>query len=119
MGFNMFAASIFSFICQLYILPPEFVSEVKQASLKLMLGPRDWLHGAEGHAFFRAHEEVGFPIAIKCIEATNLQMCYATIPKHVPDFCTSYGHWSVVCTTRQPSASQPELLRIHLIPVVG
>ena len=52
------------------------------------MGPKDWLHGVEGHAFFRAHGDVGFPVAVRCAETANLQTCFATIPKHVPDFMT-------------------------------
>jgi len=88
LGFNMFVTSVFNFISQLYVLPDDWVVECRALTLKMMLGPKAWIHGAEGHAFFRAHGDVGFPVAIRCTEAANLQLCFAAIPKHVPDFMT-------------------------------
>jgi len=88
LGYNMFAVSVFSFIGQLYVLPPDFIKECRIISLKFMHGPRFWIHGVGGHAFFRAGEEVGFPAVPKCVESTGYQMLYNATLKHVPDFAT-------------------------------
>jgi len=53
-----------------------------------MHGPRFWLHGVGGHAFFRAEEEIGFPAVPKCVESLGYQLMYCAIAKHVPDFET-------------------------------
>ena len=84
----MFAVSVFSFVGQLYVLPPDFIKECRTISLKFMHGPRFWIHGVGGHAFFRAGEEVGFPAVPKCVESTGYQMLYNATIKHVPDFAT-------------------------------
>jgi len=84
----MFAASLFAFIGQLYVLPPAYVTEIREYTLKFMLGPKAWLHGDMGHAFFRAQEDLGFPVGIRCVLSANLQCMYTTIPRHVFDFAT-------------------------------
>ena len=82
----MFCASLFSFIGQLYVIPQVLQDEYRSTCLKFALGPRHWLHGVGGHAFFRAHKEIGFPIAIRCVESANLQLILSATSKHVPHF---------------------------------
>ena len=88
MGFNMFALSVLTFIGQLYLLPEHFVDECRRVSLKFMKGPRFWLHGKQGHAFFTAGRDIGFHATPKCAETCGLQLCYSTTLKHIPDFET-------------------------------
>ena len=85
LGYNMFATSVFNFISQLYALPPAFQKECNELALKFMHGPRFWLHGARGHAFFRAGVEIGFPACPRCIESTGLQISFSSLSKHIPD----------------------------------
>ena len=75
-----------SFICQ--VTCSEFVMECQELSLQLMLGPRAWLHGVEGHAFCRAHEKWVFLSPSDAQRRPTCKIVYVTIPKHVPDFCT-------------------------------
>ena len=69
--------------------PPDFVKECRITSLKFMHGPRFWIHGVGGHAFFRAEEEIGFPAVPKCGESRGYQMLYNATLKHVPDFVSN------------------------------
>ena len=86
LGYNMFAASVFNFVCQLYVLPLDLQEEIQIKALQFMHGPRFWLHGNKGHAFFRAGIEVGFPAVPRCIMTAGLQSCYSAYTKHAPDF---------------------------------
>ena len=64
------------------------VNECRAPTLKFMKGPRFWLHGKAGHAYFQAKHELGYPATPTCVEVSNLQMCYSGLIKHVPDFET-------------------------------
>ena len=102
----MFALSVLTFIGQLYLLPEQFVDECRATSLKFMKGPRFWLHGKKGHAFFRAGREIGFQASPKCAETCGFQICYCTTLKHIPDFETKLSKLSVAhadgsCSLRQ------------------
>ena len=84
----MFVASLFNFVSQVYIIPDAYQKECRETALKFMHGPRFWLHGTGGHAFFRAEEEIGFPAVPKCLESFGYQILYCAQIKHIPDFET-------------------------------
>ena len=56
--------------------------------------------------FFRAHGDV-FPVAVRCTQTANLQTCFATIPKHVPDFMTKLQALGSLNTLSEVIANPP------------
>ena len=85
-GFNMCCISTLNFISQLYVLPPSLAKECSEMALRFMHGPRFWLHGPGGHAYFRAGIEIGLKAIPKCPHAVSLAFCFKSAAQHLPDF---------------------------------
>ena len=74
----MCSLSVLSFISQLYLLPEEWEKEITQTALRYMHGPRMWLHGRGGHAFFQAEKDIGLKATPRCPAADGLSTCFRT-----------------------------------------
>jgi len=63
----MFAASVLSFVAQLYFLPEAYAKEVLDISAKFMLGPGQWFKGRGNHPYFRARIDIGMKAVPRCV----------------------------------------------------
>ena len=57
-------------------------------ALRFMHGPRFWLHGQGGHAFFRAGVEIGLKAVPRCPQSVCLAFCFKSAAQHLPDFAS-------------------------------
>ena len=91
LGFNMCATSVLLFIAQLYTVPNHMLHEVKEVTLKLMLGPRFWMHGLGGHPYFRGLLDLGMKASPRCPHASTAALTYASTIRFLPDLRGSFG----------------------------
>jgi hypothetical protein len=84
-GFNMCALSVLGFTSRLYMLPDSFAKEANSMALRFMHGPRFWIHGPEGHAFFRAQKDLGLKAVPRCPKSACHSLCFQGTRKFVED----------------------------------
>jgi len=58
LAFNTFVLPTLSFVAQLYRAPPIIQQDIRQVALKLAKGPKGWIDGKNGQAFFDASEVI-------------------------------------------------------------
>ena len=86
LGFNMFALSVLNFISQLYTPPPEIMKQLLEWAGKFAKGPRYWLWGTGGHAFFRAGQDIGMKSVPRCPVSACKALCLNTTCKFLHDY---------------------------------
>ena len=59
LAFNVFILPTLSFVAQLHRLPSDFQKEIRQVALRFARGPKGWIEGKGGHAFFDAATSIG------------------------------------------------------------
>lgn len=84
----MCCLSVLSFHAQLCNVPDEYMDEVMSWALKFMFGPRDWIRGARGHAFFRARMDLNMQSVTRCPKSTMSAVLYNTTIRFLADFQT-------------------------------
>ena len=85
LGFNMFALSVLNFISQLYLPPPDMMKQLSDWAGKFARGPRFWLWGSGGHAFFRAGPDIGLKSVPRCPVSACKAWCVNTTHKFLSD----------------------------------
>ena len=86
LGFNMFAFSVLNFHSQLYIPPGSVLKVARAWAGRFLHGPRFWLWGVEGHAFFRAGRDLGMKTSPRCPQSS----CQALLLKTSRQFMANY-----------------------------
>ena len=88
LGFNMFALSVLNFISQLYVPPADMMKQLSDWAGKIARGPRFWLWGDGGHAFFRAGLDIGMKSVPRCPVSSCKALCLNTSCKFSSDYAT-------------------------------
>ena len=100
---------------QLYVLPKKFAKECHDFALRFMLGPRDWIRGKNGHAYFRAELEIGLKAVTKCPQAVSLSFCFQGAAAHLADYTAKLDSLKTIGYSMSPVPFKDTQKRVELI----